>query len=296
MSFILIGILSSAAQSGIIPGVAGYFGGGQFVTVVDKFAFPSDTRTTLATGLSQAPRSSGAMANSLVAGYVAFGTAVDKFAFPSDSRSSLGTGLSSDRDQSAGFADTGTAGYIAGGTDGTIRETVDKFAFPSDTRSTLATGMSQGKTVAHGFANARTAGYVAGGATDPPFTSSAVIDKFALPSETRTTLASGLSAPAKFVTAYANAGVAGYAGGGELGSTINKFAFPSDTRSIFASALTTAGSVRGMSNSGIAGYVGLNNSTNVGKWDFATDTSANLSVGLSTSRVFGSAFANEGGI
>ena len=37
-------------------GTAGYFGGGYvggFLTTVDKFAFPGDTRTTLGTGLSQ---------------------------------------------------------------------------------------------------------------------------------------------------------------------------------------------------------------------------------------------------
>jgi hypothetical protein len=51
-------------------GVAGYVGGGRLsgvttvVATVDKFAFPSDTRTTLGTGLSLARRSLAAMANS----------------------------------------------------------------------------------------------------------------------------------------------------------------------------------------------------------------------------------------
>jgi hypothetical protein len=47
-------------------GVAGYVGGGftdTDVTTVDKFVFPSDTRSTLATGLSLARRAFSAMSD-----------------------------------------------------------------------------------------------------------------------------------------------------------------------------------------------------------------------------------------
>jgi hypothetical protein len=50
-------------------GTAGYFGGGvnsSFATVatVDKFAFPSDTRSTLASGLATATQSLAGFADS----------------------------------------------------------------------------------------------------------------------------------------------------------------------------------------------------------------------------------------
>jgi len=109
---ILLGILA-ASGAGAAGGVAGYFAGGRDTTdVVDKFAFPSDSRTTLATGLSVARRAMAGISNSAVAGYAAGGydgssrvTTVDKFAFPSDSRTTLGTGLSVARRAMAGFQD-----------------------------------------------------------------------------------------------------------------------------------------------------------------------------------------------
>ena len=110
MSFILLGILNS--QASVSAGPGGYFGGGYGggrITAVDKFASPSDSRTTLGTGLSSGVYILGAMANSGVAGYFGGGfpatATVDKFAFPSDSRTTLGTGLSVARSGLAGMAD-----------------------------------------------------------------------------------------------------------------------------------------------------------------------------------------------
>jgi len=108
----LLGILNSQAAGGAAS--AGYFGGGDtgsMVDTVDKFEFPSDSRTTLATGLSSARNFLAGMADSGVAGYFGGGydgasrvTTVDKFAFPSDSRTTLGTGLSSARSGVAAMA------------------------------------------------------------------------------------------------------------------------------------------------------------------------------------------------
>ena len=63
-------------EHGIFAGAAGgfagaaYFGGGDPTTaVVNKFAFPDDTRTTLGTGLSVARPDLGGCANSGVAIY-----------------------------------------------------------------------------------------------------------------------------------------------------------------------------------------------------------------------------------
>ena len=83
-------------------------------TVVDKFAFPGDSRSTLGTGLTTATRGMGGAAETGGAGYFAGGTTgvvvdtVEKFAFPGDGRTTLGTGLSSARNDGAGAANSGT--------------------------------------------------------------------------------------------------------------------------------------------------------------------------------------------
>jgi hypothetical protein len=116
-------------------------------TVVNKFAFPSDTRSVLGTGLSVAKMSTFAVGNHNVAGYIAGGISasavsdvVDKFAFPSDTRSVLGTGLSAPIRYAAGAQNSGNAGYFAGGMNisGVRINTADKFAFPLDTRTTIS--------------------------------------------------------------------------------------------------------------------------------------------------------------
>ncbi len=68
----------NALVSGTESTGAGYIGGGSISgwtaqTTVDKFSFPSDTRTSLGTGLSAATAGPGAMANNGVAGYFAGG-------------------------------------------------------------------------------------------------------------------------------------------------------------------------------------------------------------------------------
>jgi hypothetical protein len=100
-------------------GVAGYFCGGyysdiaQWPTKVDKFAFPSDTRSILVTGLSVGREGAGGVAKSGTAGYVGGGnnaaklTSVDKFAFPSDTRTTLGAALSSARSQISAMSSSG---------------------------------------------------------------------------------------------------------------------------------------------------------------------------------------------
>ena len=110
MSFILLGILNSQAAGGGPVGVAGYFGGGINHSTVDKFAFPSDTRTTLGTGLTTASAGLSGMADSGVAGYFGGGDGsnnVDKFAFPSDTRSAVSGGLSRSMNFNAAMADGG---------------------------------------------------------------------------------------------------------------------------------------------------------------------------------------------
>ena len=118
MALFPLGILSAAGVSAAVRvAVAGYFAGGEpsaRTTTVEKFAFPADTRSTLATGLSSARENMAGFADSGVAGYSAGGdtssgrsSTVDKFAFPSDTRSTLGTGLATANWRAAGMSNQG---------------------------------------------------------------------------------------------------------------------------------------------------------------------------------------------
>jgi hypothetical protein len=255
MTLSALGILSAAGAGGAVRvSVAGYIGGGETSTivvsaVVNKFAFPSDTQSTLGTGLSAARSELSAMANSGVAGYFAAGgiptgpttsSTVDKFAFPADTRTTLGTGLSGAFRFGAGMSNSGVAGYFAVGDDGGTRyDTVNKFAFPSDSRTTLSTGLSAARMRMGANSNNGVAGYYGGGA-DQDVSSVSTVDKFAFPADTRSTLATGLSSARERGAGMSNQGVAGYFGGGFGGNTtVNKFAFPSDTRTTLATGLST---------------------------------------------------------
>jgi hypothetical protein len=285
-------------------GIAGYFMAGQFDTSMEKFTFPSDTRSVISNALSFSRPEGAGMANAGVAGYQGGGgdsggrtTAIDKIAFPADTRTTLGTGLSQDKNILGAMANPAVAGYFGGGGTNTgspnVTSQVDKFAFPSDTRTTLGTGLSQSRTVSGGFSNPEIAGYFCGGYDGN--TASSIVDKFAFPSDTRSTLA--LSSANSGGGAFADRQVAGYYGFSS--TTVDKFAFPSDTRSNLATGLGFSGSTRcGMANSGVAGYIHMGSQSpeprtvQINKFSFPTDTRSGL--GLSTDRTRMSAFANEG--
>jgi len=318
MTLLALGIFSAAGAGGALSIGAGYVGGGfnlsTLLSTVDKFEFPSDTRTTLGTGLSFLTRFQGAMANSKVAGYFGGGvlagvgsvTTIDKFAFPADTRTTLGTGLSQNRQQLTAFADSGTAGYFAGGITSdsdSLLSSVEKFSFPSDSRTTLGTGMSSARRSIAGMANSSVAGYVLSGTPDLANSRSTTVDKFAFPSDTRSTLTvtTGRLAPG----AMANSGVAGYMGGGFTTasiSSVEKFAFPSDTNTTLGTGLSGIRSnVSGMADSGIAGYFAgggddVNVLTTVDKFAFPSDTRSTLATGLSGARYETAAMANSAGL
>jgi hypothetical protein len=105
-------------------GVAGYFAGGtdgtNYLSVIDRLAFPSDTKTTgFATLTAVSGEGMGGMANSGVAGYVhlaynssSFEMAVmNKITFSTDTVATT-TSLSGVRRGTSGMANSGVAGYI----------------------------------------------------------------------------------------------------------------------------------------------------------------------------------------
>jgi hypothetical protein len=314
-----LGIFSAAgATRAPRIGVAGYFSGGSNssgngVTTVDKYAFPAESRSTLATGLSSGRWGSASFANSGVAGYNAGGstsntgdgstnvTTVDKFAMPADTQSTLGTGLSALTRHNAGMANSGVAGYSCGGflrPSNANTATVDKFAFPSDTRSTLSSGLSTARRELAAFGNTGVAGYVLGGyASD--FTST--VDKYAFPGDTISTLGTGLSTTRRDLSGFANQGTAGYVAGGNGASgvvaTVDKFALPSDTRSTLGTGLSSARSPLGggIVDATTAGYVGGGNTTTtVDKFLFVDDSRTTLGTGLSATRNYVNGFSDEG--
>jgi hypothetical protein len=200
--------------------VAGYFAGGvkpgftAWLSTVDKLSFSAETRSTLGTGLSIARAGSNRFSDLGVAGYIAGGyqsgfsrvDRVDKFAFPSDTRSTLS--LATINSEGSGMQDTAVAGYVAGGrtTGTTLVSTVVRFAFPSDTRTNLSTGLSSNRHFPAGSSAAGIAGYVGGGRTTFDGASVTTVDKFAFPSETRSTLGTGLSVATSAIGAFHSQG------------------------------------------------------------------------------------------
>tara|TARA_R110002051_G_scaffold6061_1_gene29851 strand:+ start:229 stop:1194 length:966 start_codon:yes stop_codon:yes gene_type:complete len=139
---------SNSGTAGYIGAGYSWSGGYTFYTTVNKYAFPSDSHSTLGTGLPTSQLfNPGGMADSGTAGYTLGGgasaagesTVVSKFAFPGDTRSTLGTGLSVVSRYGCAMADSGVAGYMALGNSYSIGQLseLDKFAFPSDSRSAL---------------------------------------------------------------------------------------------------------------------------------------------------------------
>ena len=239
------GIFASAVAG--FAGAAYFAGGSGSVSAVDKFAFPDDSRTTLATGLSAGRSQLAGAANSGTAAYFAGGreagtvSTVNKFAFSDDSRTTLATGLSSARAQLAGAANSGTAAYFAGGYNST---TVDKFAFSDDSRTTLGTGLSAKRAYPAGAANSGTAAYFGGGIPPGAYVAPVTtVDKFAFSDDSRTTLGTGLSVARQALGGAANSGTAAYFAGGALtggarSDTVDKFAFSDDSRTTLGTGLS----------------------------------------------------------
>jgi len=304
MTLSALGILSAAGAGGPIAlGVAGYFAGGWNgslgIATADKLAFPSDTRTTLGTGLSAGAFAFG-MANSGVAGYVGLDIGpIDKFAFPADTRSTLVATLPGGQGYTT-FENRTVAGYFAAPISG--QQNVEKIAFSNDARTSLGAVLAVANYYRMGLSNSGVAGYVAGGADSPINT----VEKFAFPADTRTTLVATLTANKGVAASMSNRGVAGYvAGGGNasgINSTVDKVAFATDTISSLGTGLSSARQfVAGMADSGVAGYSaggstsGNDNAvTTVDKFAFPADTRTTLGTGLSFATNRHGGMANEG--
>ena len=132
------------------------------------------------------------------------------------------------------------------------------------------------------------AGYLGGGG----FTYIATVNRFSFPGDARTVLGTGLSVARAALAGTANAGVAGYYGGGvdqSTGSwnnfdTVDKFAFSNDSRSVLGTGLSSVRqSHAGMADSGVGGYFGGDGRHD--RFSFADD-SRSSATSLSDSRIY----------
>lgn len=193
-----------------------------------------------------------------------------------------------------------TVAYFAGGSsirnDGPGLTTVDKFVYLTNTRSTLGTGLTANSYEMAATNNTGTAGYVSLRGT--------ALNKFSLPSDTRSTLSN--SPTFRFTHAGAeNDGVAGYfMGGYDSGfnrlSSITKMDYSNDSISNIATTLSAAkNDITGMSDDGVALYVaggtaGGANLTSVDKIAVPVETRTTLATGLTAGNRTGAGFHNKG--
>ena len=303
---------SSGAGAG--GGVAGYIPGlfnGGFSTTVDKWAFPSDTRTTT-NSLPAAGMSGGQFADSGVSGYKVGGydsswnrtQTTYKMTMPSDTWSTI-TNVAAVVAYNVGNANSGVAGYSSGGqvTGGTFASAaIHKLTFPSDSWSTLTAALSFEYNQYGGpMDNKGVACYIAGGQYKSGGSNfvTHIVQKLLVPSDSHTTT-TVLSATNSYKGGCSNNAVAGYVFGGQSsGDVINKYAFPSDTRSTLTATVSDAYAIGGFSNSGVAGYAagGVINSgsgtSTVYKIDFTTDASSTTNA-ISTSSYYTPGFSDQG--
>ncbi len=149
---------SNSGTAGYLLG--GYNGGGSagYKDEIEKFAFPSDTRSAL-TALPYPVAWADGFADVGVSGYHTGGwevvahnvTTIYKWAFSNDARTTSNGSLSVADSQQTSAANSGSAGYVFAGYNGGATW-VDKFTFTTDTRTSL-TAMGGSQYAAAGFAN-----------------------------------------------------------------------------------------------------------------------------------------------
>lgn len=224
--------------------VAGYLLGGPSNSyTVEKYSFPTGTKTTLSSMNIEFQWWSG-WENGSTCAYMGgpyiwpdWVSTVYKYTYSSETRSTAG-GAVNYRGQFIGVTSNyGVAGYQFGGLENGTNPRVAKAAkyqFSTESSSSI-TSLTIARDAVGAFANDGVAAYAAGGYYGDTYS---VVEKYALPSDSRTTLASGLYDVMRGVAGVAKSGVAGYVSGGANYSgvldTIQKFSFPSDTRSTIA--------------------------------------------------------------
>jgi hypothetical protein len=294
----IIGIIASSRPAVATAG-AGYVGQGS--SNINKFEFPSDTKTVTSVALSGNTQAVG-WANTGVAGYFGaeYGTStglIDKYTQPSFTKSTLATTMGYATEGWGACSNDGTAAYWGGGYENVEApgnpKNVYKLLYSNDTRSTISSG-TYGGNYKSGCSNGTTAGYLLRGSPS----SGSTLDKITFSSDTISTLSAILATNVYSRAAFANGTTAGYWAGGQPGyvSTIDKLTFSGETASTLAATLSTnRHGASGYSNSGTAGYAagGSDGSvlSGIDKITYASDTKSTLSATLSAGKNFAGAFA-----
>jgi hypothetical protein len=203
--------LNCAQAGGANVGVAAYT---YDQTAAKKMPFSTETLSGVLTYMPSGPTGvgGGCFANSGTAFYWGGGYGspytddIVKLLFSDDTNTILAATLSQDRENNGAAANNGVAGYWYGGnlSGYVFQSTVDKITFASDASSTLGTGLSSARNYTSGMANSGVAGYTAGGYSPTAGASVSTIDKFAFPSDSRSTLGTGLSAAKNAVGSMSN--------------------------------------------------------------------------------------------
>lgn len=243
--------------------VAGYIAGGRgFIpdvgTVVysriERFSFPSDSRSTLTTSLSQTTDIAASGANAEVAGYFVGGAntttqpatylrTANKLLFSNESRTVLASQLDATRYRMGAVSNSGTAAYFGGGVvdNAFVDNKINKLTFASDSFSVISATTSLGIESSNmaSLSNSGVAGYYAGGGQS---TEQRVLDKINFSNDTRSTNSTWLAIGRRNSGSASNTGVAGYMVSGLENfnnvSTSQKLNFSNDSRSALSSSVT----------------------------------------------------------
>ena len=294
----ILGTVASQFSGKFSPPSAGYVAQG--TPGINKFAFSSDTKTTMGVGLSGATAAVG-WANGTVAGYFGaeYGAStglIDKYDGPTFSKSTISATMGVATEGWGACSNDGTAAYWAGGYEnvevGGAPRNVYKLLYSNDTRSTISTGI-YGGNYKSGLSNGNTAGYIYRGSPS----SGSTVDKITFSSDVISTISATIT-NVYSRAAFANGATAGYFAGGQPGyvSTIDKLTFSGETTSTLAATLTSnRHGASGYSNSGTAGYAaggyGSFAISDIDKIAYSSDTKSTLSATLTAGRNFPGAFS-----
>lgn len=240
-------VLRGCASFSNSPG-AGYTSGGEppSSSAYRKIDINTETRSNLSATLPVATFAFCGTSNNNIAGYnfggytTALVNRIDKLLFSSETRSTLSSVLSSVRINAAAMSKGSESAYIIGGREGVgstgARNLVETLSFSTETMGNLGAILRSTITQPSALTNGSSTGYICGGQTTAASNSTTnVIDKFNLSTNTRSALTATLTSVRCWASAFSFEGshafIAGGQGSGSLitHNTKDKLTFSTDT-------------------------------------------------------------------
>jgi hypothetical protein len=228
--------------------VAGYAAGGFTtgrVATVDKLTYSSDTVATLGAGLPSSRYAAFGWGDPGVYGYTVSGITtvnisdITRTLFSTDVMSACSTSWTVMR-EGHGASDVGVAGYGFGGYTSSAQTVARKMGFASETQTNMGSALSQSRATPSCVANPAVAMYVMGGYNGAT-TYYDSVEKYALPSETRSTLGGTLSDTGGGAQSVESHSVSGFKMGNQRATLaeIEELDFATDTLGPHATSLST---------------------------------------------------------